>query len=319
MKVDLSYLNNFNSKIQIQDFTNALEQHYRRISQESDQYQESIEIAEGFKTKYLEISDIVQFGNADEYDSNQLKQLKKALEAYIPWRKGPFRFFDIHIDSEWQSQLKYNRLKPHLPELNDKTVFDMGCNNAYYMYRLLELNPKLVLGVDLIAKYKYGFEMMQAIHKVENLFLEPIGFEALQFFNEFFDIIFCMGILYHHRSPIEILQLCHKSMKKGAKLIIETLGIGSEASVCLFPQGRYAKMRNVWFIPSKSALINWVLRNGFKKPQIIHSERMEVEEQRTTKWAPFDSFAQFLDPGDEGLTIEGYERPHRIYLICEKA
>ncbi len=28
----------------------------------------------------------------------------KTAKALIPWRKGPFKIFDLEIDSEWQSK-----------------------------------------------------------------------------------------------------------------------------------------------------------------------------------------------------------------------
>ncbi len=49
-----------------------------------------------------------------------------------PWRKGPFQINDLFIDSEWQSQIKYNLLEPHF-DLKDKIVGDIGCNNGYYL------------------------------------------------------------------------------------------------------------------------------------------------------------------------------------------
>ena len=53
-----------------------------------------------------------------------------------PWRKGPFHLFDLHIDSEWQSFMKWQLLAPHL-SLAGKKIADVGCNNGYYMFEML--------------------------------------------------------------------------------------------------------------------------------------------------------------------------------------
>jgi len=44
------------------------------------------------------------------FDEEKIYQTAKAL---MPWRKGPFEVGAIFIDSEWQSNIKYNLLRPH--------------------------------------------------------------------------------------------------------------------------------------------------------------------------------------------------------------
>ena len=46
-------------------------------------------------------------GTLSAADDMALPSLLKTLH---PWRKGPFRFFSTHIDTEWRSNLKWDRL-----------------------------------------------------------------------------------------------------------------------------------------------------------------------------------------------------------------
>src|SRR5690606_22451475 len=45
--------------------------------------------------------------------AEQEQQLHSALRGLMPWRKGPFQFFGTHIDTEWRSDWKWQRVAPH--------------------------------------------------------------------------------------------------------------------------------------------------------------------------------------------------------------
>ena len=42
------------------------------------------------------------------------QQLENALRGLMPWRKGPFKFGPIDLDTEWRSDLKWDRLQAKL-------------------------------------------------------------------------------------------------------------------------------------------------------------------------------------------------------------
>ena len=45
------------------------------------------------------------------------EQLTQALRELMPWRKGPFDFFGVAINTEWRSDWKWDRVSPHLSPL----------------------------------------------------------------------------------------------------------------------------------------------------------------------------------------------------------
>ena len=59
------------------------------------------------------------------------------------------------------------------------------------------------------------------------------------------------------KSPLDHLTQL-KPISKGGELLLETLVIDGDANTVLVPSDRYAKMKNVYFIPSVAALINWL-------------------------------------------------------------
>ncbi|MBU3950591.1 MAG: tRNA 5-methoxyuridine(34)/uridine 5-oxyacetic acid(34) synthase CmoB, partial [Proteobacteria bacterium] len=134
--------------------------------------------------------------------------------------------------------------------------------------------------------------------------------------DRYFDLVFCMGVLYHRKSPIEMLKTIHDSLRKGGQIVLENLVIDAKENLCLFPRDRYAKMRNVFFIPDLLAMESWLLRAGFTHIRCVDVAKTTCEEQRRTDWIQTESLRDFLDPGDPDKTIEGYPAPVRAIFIA---
>ena len=250
-------------------------------------------------------------------NAEQSTQLKAALEGLIPWRKGPFTFFDCHVDTEWRSDWKWERIQPHIDVTNHR-VLDVGCGNGYHMLRMLGDGAKCVVGVDPNWLFFCQFNAVKRYLEQPNAWLLPFAFEELPDNLEGFDSVFSMGVLYHRRSPIDHLYGLKSCLKNGGQLILETLVIDGDAQQVLVPDDRYAQMRNVWYLPSVEALSLWLKRAGFKNIRCVDVNVTSVEEQRSTHWMKYLSLESFLDADDPSLTIEGLPAPKRAVLIAEK-
>lgn len=228
-----------------------------------------------------------------------------------PWRKGPFDICGTLIDSEWNSAIKYNIIKNHL-NIKNKTIADIGCNNGYYMFRMLKLNPKVIIGFDPSAHCFNQFHFIN--HFINsNIKFELLGIEDLMHYDIKFDVILCLGVLYHRTNPIDCIKILKQSLNKNGELILDCLIIDSNEPIVLSPL-RYAKMKNAYFIPSIRALKNWLIRGGFSDIEIIATKQTNLNEQRKTDWINGESLDDFLDKNDPTKTIEGYQAPNRIYL-----
>ena len=260
----------------------------------------------------------VTIGKRSDLTDEQHELLQKAIFQLLPWRKGPFQLFGHEIDTEWQSHLKWERILPALGNLEGKQILDVGCGNGYYMFRAAQHQPRLALGLDPSIPFYLQFELMQQYLQLPNLQYELMGVEDLGLFDREFDIVFCMGILYHHRNPIDILRRILTTVRIGGAVIIESQTIPGEGSMALFPEERYAKARNVYFVPTAECLLNWIQRSGFKKAEIVSHTQVTMEEQRSTELAPYESLADFLDPNDADRTVEGYPAPCRTVIRAER-
>ncbi len=105
-------------------------------------------------------------------------------------------------------------------------------------------------------------------------------------------------------------------LQRGGELVLETLVVEGDENTALVPAGRYARMRNVWFLPSTAMLARWLQRCGFEQVRVVDVSTTTVEEQRSTDWMRFESLSACLDPADASLTIEGYPAPRRAVLVA---
>ena len=146
--------------------------------------------------------------------------------------------------------------------------------------------------------------------------LLPFGIEGVPPDLRAFDTVFSMGVFYHRRSPIDHLLELRGCLKPGGELVLETLVLEGELGSVLVPEGRYAKMRNLWFIPSLPTLESWLKRCGFRDVRVCDVTPTTTAEQRSTPWMRFESLKDFLDPRDASLTVEGYPAPLRAVVVA---
>lgn len=251
-----------------------------------------------------------------EIDEATKKQVRQAYQGLIPWRKGPFEMFDCFIDSEWQSWMKWNRIEAKLPNLWSQKVLDVGCGNGYYLFKMAQHKPKILLGVDPGLLQIIQFWSIEKYAQSGAAIL-PLGIQNMPSNMQAFDVVFSMGVFYHRKNPIQHIIQLNELLKSKGELILETLVVEGDEKTCLLPQGRYAQMRNVWFLPSVDMLKTMLSRSGFDNIEIIDVTETSVQEQRSTDWMRFHSLKDFLnDTLDK--TIEGYPPPKRATLIARK-
>ncbi len=262
-------------------------------------------------------ADIVSMGEASVLNAQQHDALQDALEALHPWRKGPFSLFGVNIDTEWRSDWKWQRVVPHIEPLAGRTVLDVGCGSGYHLWRMLGAGAKLVLGIDPTMLFVMQFEAFKRYWREMPVFFLPVGIEAMPQKLHAFDTVFSMGILYHRRSPLDHLIQLRSLLRAKGELVLETLYVDGDAQHCLLPSGRYAKMRNVWFIPSIAMLKIMLQRAGYHDILVVHAGMTTTDEQRTTDWMRFESLKNFLADGDPTHTCEGYPAPHRVVILAK--
>jgi tRNA (mo5U34)-methyltransferase len=261
--------------------------------------------------------DRVRIGTAADLAPSGHKPLLAALQALCPWRKGPFSLFGIDIDSEWVSSLKWRRIENKIAPLTGRRVLDIGSSNGYYLLRMAAQRPQIALGVEPYLTFYFQYLLLQHYARIPEVFALPTTFEALPVLDGYFDTVFSMGVLYHRRSPLDTLSAMRQVLRRGGQLVLETLVLEGDGDLALCPDKRYAKMNNVYFLPTVRCLKNWLRRTGFSDIRCVDVTPTTSSEQRKTEWIQTESLTDFLDPADSTRTIEGYPAPVRAMLVAE--
>jgi len=267
----------------------------------------------------IEPGDVVRIGDPEDIGPERRVGLEQRLRELVPWRKGPFELFGIHIDAEWRSDLKWARLAGAIAPLRGRTVLDVGCGNGYHCFRMLEAGAVRVLGSDSHLPYVGQFWALK--HFVPELPVDvlPLALEQWPALDAVFDTVFSMGVLYHARSPMDHLLQLKRLLRPGGELVLESIVVPGERGYALTPGERYARMGNVWFVPSVTTMESWLARCGFADIRLIDDSPTTGVEQRKTAWMPFDSLEDSLDPDDPQRTIEGYPAPRRAVVLATAA
>ena len=283
-------------------------------------WQSTVESMPMSNTTYRSLdADAVQIGQVHDLAEEDRIKLEEQLKALHPWRKGPYNLFDIYINTEWRSDWKWDRLKKQISHLNHRLVLDVGCGNGYHCWRMLGAGAKMVVGIDPLLLNVLQFHVIRKLYGEAPVYVLPLGIEDLPYGLKLFDTVFSMGVLYHRRSPIDHLMELRDCLKPGGELVLETLVIDGGLGEVLLPEGRYAKMRNVWFLPSCETLVSWLKRCGFHNIRLVDVTSTSIEEQRSTEWMQFHSLKDFLSEENPELTTEGLPAPKRAIFIANTA
>ena len=266
---------------------------------------------------------VITVGRRADATDTQRALIRDQLRMLHPWRKGPFDLFGVWIDAEWRSDMKWARFAPHLEPLAGRRVLDVGCGNGYYGWRLCGAGAELVIGIDpslrCLAQHLAVSRLASGVGGASPPFhFLPLALEGLPPGTALFDTVLSMGVLYHRRDPRAHLARLRDLLCPGGQLVLEGLVVRGPGTAPLVPTGRYAKMRNVWSIPTPELLVRWVDDAGLRDARIVDVTPTTVAEQRRTEWMRFESLADFLDPADPSRTVEGHPAPVRAVCVATR-
>lgn len=254
--------------------------------------------------------------NALRVRTNAPQDIRELLLKLSPWRKGPFDLAGVHIDSEWRSDLKWARVLEAIAPLDNRNVLDVGCGNGYYALQMRKAGARAVIGVDPTLLYVMQFLAVNTYERDPGVFVLPVRLHELPLPARKFDTTFSMGVLYHQRAPIDHLQQLRQTLRPDGQLVLETIYVPGDESYACTPADRYARMRNVWLLPTISELTTWLTRSGYVDIRVADKSTTSTDEQRSTEWMTFDSLSEALDPVDPTQTVEGWPAPHRVVMTA---
>ena len=242
--------------------------------------------------------------------------LHETLMKLHPWRKGPLCLGGMKIETEWRSDWKWDRVAPHI-DLNGHRILDIGSGNGYFGLRMLGAGAEWVIGIDPTVLFVMQWLACRHFSGDIPNYVLPLGIEDLPDIPVDLDTVFSMGVLYHRKDPVHHLNRIHSLLKRGGTMVLETLVLPkSREGDLLVPEGRYARMRNVWAVPGTKCLLQWVEEAGFRTAKVVDITPTTTGEQKSTQWMRFESLEQALDPLIPAMTVEGLPAPVRAIVIA---
>ncbi len=262
-------------------------------------------------------SNEVIIGKQSDVTNGQQQIIIESLKKLSPWRKGPFNIFGTRIDAEWRSDMKFARMEKSGFDFSGKTILDIGSGNGYYAYRLFGKGAKAIIGVEPYLLNFAQFSFLKKLTPDIPIDVIPCGIESLPKNYKRFDVVLSMGVFYHRKSPFDHLAELRNLADSEGTIFLETLVIDGKEGEVFVPEKRYAKMRNVWFIPTVKTLTAWLKRAKYKNIKVLDVTQTTVTEQRKTEWMTYESLSNFLDGTNPSLTVEGYPAPKRAMILAE--
>ena len=220
------------------------------------------------------------------------------------------RFIDFSLDQKKFLKSLFNRLDFDTNKLKGKKILDMGCGSGRFTAAFAKLGAKRVYGVDLgLDGISVGKKIVKK-YNLKNVTFKKSSVLNLPFKNNYFDFVFCKGVLHHtgnlKKGLDEFLRLIkkdgygylylygnggiywysRKKMRKIMKIIphefsinvLKLYGMPAERSIFV----------DTWYVPiedhvSKKFLENYLRKRNFKfkkyskssKPLSIELESME--------------------------------------------
>lgn len=261
---------------------------------------------------------IVIAGKDGALPSEAVAKTREALLELCPWRIGPWDFFGVDLQTEWDSSKKWNRFSDKV-YFDDARVLDVGCNSGYFGWKAIDAGAQSVVGCDPFLLYNFQHEIFRRYSAEKHRHhILPITDMEIPANLAAFDVAMSLGVLIHRRSPIDHLIKLHESLRKRGQLVLETMAIDSDSPEVVVPENRYMKMRGIWFVPTIGMLKRWLDRAGFVDVAVVDVSVTDSSEQRRTDFMPFESLTDFLDPVEPAKTVEGYAAPARVAIVAVK-
>lgn len=183
--------------------------------------------------------------------------------------------------------------------LRGHRVLDLGCNAGFWSLAAIDAGADFVLGVDgrqmHVDQAKLVFEA-KGIEESRYRFEEGNIFE--HDFGEQFDVVLCLGLMYHIAKPVALFELF---ARVGAELVVIDTNV-SRAPSSFFEvrheasldEPRSAVDYEVVLVPTRQAVIELASQFGFETVPVAH------------------------DMGDYS-GLEGYRDKLRVAFVCSKS
>jgi tRNA (mo5U34)-methyltransferase len=209
--------------------------------------------------------------------------------------------------------VKWKRFAHSIPQdLRGKSVLDIGCNAGFYSLEMKRRGAERVLGIDTSDSYLKQARFVAGVSGMDIEF-RNLSIYQLGKLRETFDVVLCMGVLYHLRHPLLALDLIRKyadaelvvlqSMLRGSQRVFRPRSDYSFDQRSIFQRTGFPVMHFVedkycadptnWWIPNASCLEAMIRSAGFeitdhpeKEIYLCRPQRSQRDPQELSRHVP---------------------------------
>lgn len=179
--------------------------------------------------------------------------------------------------------------KLHLPDLHGKTVLDVGAWDGFMSFEAERRGAARVLATDSFSWHgggwgtKDGFELARSAldSKVEDREIDVMELspEAIGTF----DVVLCLGVLYHMRDPVGALE--RVASVTHDLLVLETevdMLLQRRPAAAFYPTDELQDDPTNWWAPNPAAVLGMLRAVGFSQAEVVWQRNLA---RRVGGWA----------------------------------
>jgi len=241
---------------------------------------------------------------------NETPELNSFVDEFLSqlgmFLHGPFPLPGNRVTrSAWDCRGKAGAYKAcgiSAENVKGKRVLDIGCNAGYDAFYLHALGALETVGLEPHPFYFHAL-FLNAVYNREGVSFHNVGWENLDTnYLGNFDLVNCLGLIYHVKEPMALLEKIASIMKPGAKLLIETHALSESSKQACFIEGPFWGDVTYWWIFGDECLMGMLRSTGFKDVRM-----------------PLKADCDSRNPKNRRLTVEGYPAGARAWFVATRA
>ena len=190
-------------------------------------------------------------------------------------------------------------------DLDGLTAVDLGTTNGGAAFELERRGAERVVAVDVTSPERYGFKRLRDFLGSSVEWAQASIYEVAEVLDERFDLVLCLGVLYHLRHPLLALDNVRELI--GGEGLIETAVLDDEMpEVAGSPVSRFYRGDELaadpsnWFAPTIAGLLDWCSSCGLD-PEVVAAWPEAAPSRAMVRVRPTD--------GDPEWRLRSYELP----------